>query len=56
MGSGTTGLVAKKYKRNYVGIEINKQYIKISENKIFNTAKFEAVLMPNEYNSLSELF
>jgi DNA modification methylase len=34
MGSGTTALVAKKLGRNYIGIEINSEYIKIANNRI----------------------
>jgi len=34
MGSGTTGLVAMKLNRNYVGIELNPEYIKIAERKL----------------------
>jgi len=34
MGSGTTGLVAKKFGRNYIGIELNPEYIKIAEERI----------------------
>ena len=34
MGAGTTGLVAYNYNRNYVGIELNPEYIKIAENRI----------------------
>lgn len=34
MGAGTTGLVAKKLNRNYVGIELNADYIKIAEERI----------------------
>lgn len=30
-GSGTTGIVAKKNNRNYIGIDLNKEYIKIAE-------------------------
>lgn len=36
MGAGTTGMVAKKHNRNYVGIELNPEYIKIAENRIEN--------------------
>lgn len=36
MGAGTTGLVARKLNRNYVGIELNEKYIKIANNRIFN--------------------
>ena len=34
MGAGTTGLVAKKLGRNYMGIELNSEYIKIAEERI----------------------
>lgn len=34
MGAGTTGLVAKKLNRNYLGIELNPEYIKIAEERI----------------------
>jgi DNA modification methylase len=34
MGAGTTGLVAKKLNRNYLGIELNPEYVKIAENRI----------------------
>lgn len=36
MGSGTTGVVAKRHNRNYVGIELNPEYIKIAEKRIEN--------------------
>jgi DNA modification methylase len=34
MGAGTTGLVAKKLGRQYLGIELNPKYIKIAEERI----------------------
>jgi len=34
MGSGTTAIVAKKLGRNFVGIELNKEYIAIAEKRI----------------------
>ena len=33
-GSGTTGMVAMKHGRKYVGIELNPDYIKMSEDRI----------------------
>ena len=33
-GSGTTGLVAKKLGRNYLGIELNPTYVKMAEERI----------------------
>lgn len=37
MGSGTTGVVAKKLKREFVGIEIDTEYFKIAKERIENT-------------------
>jgi len=34
MGAGTTALVALRARRNFVGSEINAEYIKIAENRI----------------------
>jgi len=34
IGSGTTGLVAKKLGRNYVGIELSSKYIKMAEKRL----------------------
>jgi tRNA/tmRNA/rRNA uracil-C5-methylase (TrmA/RlmC/RlmD family) len=34
MGSGTTGVVAKKLARNFIGIDINKEYVEIAEKRI----------------------
>ena len=36
MGSGTTGIVARKLGRNYVGCELNPEYLKMAERRIFN--------------------
>lgn len=33
-GSGTTGIVAKKLQRRWIGIELNPEYIKIAERRI----------------------
>ncbi|AJK90152.1 hypothetical protein PI85_09580 [Lysinibacillus sp. A1] len=33
-GSGTTGLVALKHGRNFIGIELNPDYIKIAEKRL----------------------
>ena len=34
MGSGTTAIVARVLNRNFIGIELNKEYVKISEKRI----------------------
>lgn len=37
MGSGTTGVMAKKYNRNFIGIEIDSKYFEIATERINNT-------------------
>jgi len=39
MGSGTTGVVAKKLGRNYIGIELSPAYITIAEKRLAETTK-----------------
>lgn len=34
MGSGTTAIVARKLNRNYIGFELNDEYIKIADKRI----------------------
>jgi site-specific DNA-methyltransferase (cytosine-N4-specific) len=34
IGSGTTGLVALKQKRRFVGIELNPSYLQIAEDRL----------------------
>ena len=34
MGSGTTGVACKNLKRDFIGIEINKDYFEIAKNRI----------------------
>lgn len=36
MGSGTTAIVCKKLSRKYVGCELNPEYIKIAEKRLYN--------------------
>ena len=35
-GAGTTGVVARKLGREYIGIELNPQYTKLAEDRIWN--------------------
>ncbi len=37
MGSGTTGVVAKKTKRDFIGVELNEEYFKIASERIRDT-------------------
>jgi len=39
IGSGTTGVVAKKLGRNYIGIELSPAYITIAEKRLAETTK-----------------
>jgi len=34
LGTGTTALAAKRLGRNYIGVELDKEYVRISENKL----------------------
>lgn len=34
MGSGTTGIACKELDRNFIGIELNKDYFKIASERI----------------------
>lgn len=44
LGSGTTAAVAKKINRNYIGIEINKDYVKYAEERLRKITNHELVL------------
>lgn len=37
-GAATTGVVAKKLGRKYIGIELNQKYVEISENRLAKTS------------------
>lgn len=39
MGSGTTGIVARKLNRNFVGCELNPEYYKMATSRIFNNGE-----------------
>ena len=41
LGSGTTAVVAKKLQRNFIGIERDKNYIRLSKNRLKNTKVLE---------------
>ena len=34
MGSGTVAIIAKKMKRNFIGFEINKEYVDLAKKKL----------------------
>ena len=39
LGSGTTGVVANKFNRNFIGFEANKDYYEIARNRVFKLSK-----------------
>lgn len=41
-GTGTTGAVAKKYGRNYIGIEQNEIYVKIAQTRIKQVSRIKS--------------
>ncbi|PTD94163.1 hypothetical protein C9439_03710 [archaeon SCG-AAA382B04] len=48
LGSGTTAIACKKLSRDYLGMEINKEYIKIAKKRL-NKIRGEKVTL-KEYN------
>jgi len=46
MGSGTTGVIAKRYGRNFIGMEIDKEYFKIAKERIRNIKNQESEIEP----------
>jgi len=47
MGSGTTAVACKQNKRNFVGFEINGDYIKMAENRLSETPSHETLPIGN---------
>lgn len=39
MGSGTTGVVAQKLGRNFIGIDIKEEYLEIARNRISHVSR-----------------
>lgn len=50
-GAGTTGVVAKKLARNFIGIELNKDYILLAQDRIskVNTTNNDNYLLAFSY-------
>ena len=53
-GSGTTGAVAKKLGRNYIGIERDKKYVKVAQKRIDAVEKSpaEVLTLPEKRNQV----
>jgi len=47
-GSGTTGAVAKKLGRNWIGIERDKKYVKVAQKRIDTVAESDSVALKVE--------
>jgi len=45
MGSGTTGIMAKKLLRNFIGIELNPSYVEMARNRISRFIKYNYLPM-----------
>jgi len=39
MGSGAIGVAAKQCGRNFIGVEMNKEYFQMTEERIFNQSE-----------------
>jgi site-specific DNA-methyltransferase (adenine-specific) len=48
VGSGTTAVAAKKLKKNYIGIDANDKYVKISEKRLSNIDPIIKTCDPSE--------
>lgn len=44
LGSGTTGVVSKKLKRNFIGFEISPEFFEIAKNRINTTETIEKII------------
>lgn len=44
MGSGSTGVAAKRTNRRFIGIELDEEYFKIAEERIAKTQFIQQVL------------
>ncbi len=51
-GSGTTGVVALKMNRNFVGIELNSEYIKIAEKRLKPHLEQQKIFSINNYKEV----
>ncbi|MDR2402917.1 MAG: site-specific DNA-methyltransferase, partial [Spirochaetaceae bacterium] len=52
MGSGTTAVAAKKIKRNFIGYDINEEYIKLANTRIKNTIQEMSSLLETNENEM----
>jgi site-specific DNA-methyltransferase (adenine-specific) len=43
MGAGTTALAASRLKRNYIGFELNPQFINLAEERLKNDQRLNNI-------------
>lgn len=53
MGSGTTGVVAKRLERNFIGFEIDDEYFNIASRRINETSVAQVLFPDNEFKNNS---
>jgi len=56
MGSGTTGVVAKKLGRSFVGIETDQSYFEMAARRIENAAREPDLFALNTRASVKSVF
>lgn len=49
LGSGTTGAVAKRLKRNFIGFEISPEYFEIARNRINEIASNDKAVYSDKF-------
>jgi len=55
MGSGTTGLIARRLSRNFIGCDLNPQYVAMAEERIANDDPFsDTVIEAKNGNTLRQ--
>lgn len=54
MGSGTTGVVAKRFGRNFIGIEIDKHYYEVASQRIHKNVGTPEIPSPEQERLLFE--
>jgi site-specific DNA-methyltransferase (adenine-specific) len=50
MGSGSTGVAAVNTNRNFIGIELNKEYFDIASNRINEALKNKLLIKKEKIN------
>jgi len=53
MGSGTTALVVRRLNRDYIGCDLNPDYVELSRQQLANVDPFQPTVLPNGSQQLS---